>query len=223
MNYQDIIGNCHETTVAQLASRCPQTLEVFRRYVPKIDAHRQTTVETVASIADIKPERLCQELFDTVMEQTPIEDLDTDVLLEIISRGYDVRHLAKLPEIHRLARKIEAVHRSNSDVPKGITLAIKTLEHTLTDHIERENTFVLKRMEHDQAPMPDTPIAQMNEEHSFIKQQLVNLRQMTLNYRAPESACRSWRRFYRELKALDFSLSEQIYLEREVLFPRFQF
>ncbi len=40
---------------------------------------------------------------------------------------------------------------------------------------------------------------------------------MTRNYRAPESACRSWRRFYHELKALDFRLSEQIYLERDVL------
>lgn len=223
MNYHDILGSCHETTVGQLASRCPQTLDVFRKYVPEIDAHRQTTVETVASIANIEPKQLCQQLFDTVMEQTPIEDLDTDVLLNLISRRYDASHLAKLPEIHRLARKIEAVHRSSPEVPKGITLAIKKLEHTLTDHIEREHTYVLKSMEHDQPPKPDTPIAQMNEEHSLIKQQLKRLRQMTGNYRAPDSACRSWKRFYSELKALDFRLSEQIYLEKEVLFPRFQF
>ena len=70
---------------------------------------------------------------------------------------------------------------------------------------------------------PETPIAQMNEEHSIIKKQLKKLRDMTRNYRAPESACRSCRRFYHELKALDFRLSEQIYLERDVLFPRFQF
>lgn len=223
MNYHDILGSCHGTTVGQLASRCPQTLDVFRKYVPEIDAHRQTTVETVASIANIEPKQLCQQLFDTVMEQTPIEDLDTDVLLNLISRRYDASHLAKLPEIHRLARKIEAVHRSSPEVPKGITLAIKKLEHTLTDHIEREHTYVLKSMEHDQPPKPDTPIAQMNEEHSLIKQQLKRLRQMTGNYRAPDSACRSWKRFYSELKALDFRLSEQIYLEKEVLFPRFQF
>jgi regulator of cell morphogenesis and NO signaling len=156
-------------------------------------------------------------------QQTPIEELDTDALLEIILRGYDAGHMAKLPELHRLARKIEAVHRANPKVPKGITLAIKNLQHTLTDHIEREDAYVLKRMEHDQPPNPDTPIAQMNEEHSVLKKQLGKLRQMTGNYRAPESACRSWLRFYRELKALDHRLSEQIYLERDVLFPRFQF
>lgn len=223
MNYQDILGSCHETTVGQLAGRCPQTLDIFRKYVPEIDARRDTTVEIVASIAGVEPKQLCQELFDTVMQQTPIEELDTDMLLDLISRGYDARHMAKLPEIHRLARKIEAVHRANPDVPKGITLAIKNLEHSLTDHIEREKVYVMKLMEHDQPPRPDTPIAQMTEEHSLIKQQLEKLRQMTRNYQAPDSACRSWKRFYRELKALDFSLSEQIYLEREVLFPRFQF
>jgi regulator of cell morphogenesis and NO signaling len=63
----------------------------------------------------------------------------------------------------------------------------------------------------------------MNEEHSLFKAQLKKLRHMTRNYRTPESACRSWQRFYQELKSLDFRLTEQIYLEREVLFPRFQF
>lgn len=223
MNYQDILGRCSETTVAQLASRCPQTLDVFRRYVPQIDNQREATIDMVASIADVEPEQLCQELFDTVMEQTSIEELDTDVLLELILRGYDAAHLAKLPELHRLARKIEAVHRVSPEVPKGITLAIKNLEYTLRDHIERENAYVLNRMIHDQPPRPETPIAQMNEEHSVIKKQLKKLREMTRNYRAPESACRSWRRFYQELRNLDFRLSEQIYLERDVLFPRFQF
>lgn len=223
MNYQDILGSCHKTTVDQLTRRCSQTMDVLRKYLPEIDAHRQATIHEVASIADIEPERLCQELFDVFMEQTPIDDLDTDALLEMITGNYDAGHLAKLPQLHRLARKIETVHRANPELPKGITLAIKALEQSLTDHIERENAYVLKRMEHDQPPNPHTPIAQMNEEHSVIKRQLKKLRGMTRNYQTPKSACRSWQRFYGELKSLDFRISEQIYLERDVLFPRFQF
>jgi len=222
MNYQDIIGCYHETTVAQLIDQCPQTVDILSKYVPDLDANRQATVEAVASIADINPDQLCQELFDTVMEQTPIEALDTDVLLELIIRGYDVGHVEQLSKLHRLARKIEAVHRTHRDVPKGITLAIKKLERSLTAHLEQENAHVLTRMKHEQPRDLEIPIAQMNEEHSLIKLQLRKLRQMTQSYSAPESACRSWQRFYRELKALDFRLSERIYLERDVLFPRFQ-
>lgn len=131
--------------------------------------------------------------------------------------------ISEMPKLHRLARKIEAIHRAHPEVPKGITLAVKELEHSLNDHIEKESAYVLKRMEHDQPPRPDTPIAQMNEEHSMIKRQLRKLREMTRHYRVPQSACRSWRRLYRQLRDLDFRLSEQIYLERDILFPRFQF
>lgn len=118
MNYRDILGSCDETTVGQLVSRCPQTLDVFRKYVPDIDDRSQTTVEIIAATADRDREPLCQELSDTVMEQTPIEALDTDMLLELILRGYDAGHLEQLPKLHRLARKIEAVHRANPDVPE---------------------------------------------------------------------------------------------------------
>src|SRR5690554_4263312 len=119
MNYQDILGRCSETTVSQLASKCPETLDVFRRYVPHIENHGLATVDMVAAISNVEPGQLCQELFDTVMEQTSIEELDTDILREPILRGYDPAHLAKLPETHRLARNIETVHTANPDVPKG--------------------------------------------------------------------------------------------------------
>jgi regulator of cell morphogenesis and NO signaling len=223
MKHQDILGSCQQTTVSQLAQRYPETVPVFRQYLPELDNVQALTVRAAAAQADIEPKRLCQALFDKVMEQTPIDDLDTDVLLELILRGYDTGHLARLSVLHRLARKIEAVHRTNPDVPKGITLAIKKLEQTFADHIERESCHVLKRMEHDQPPMPDTPIAQMKEEHSVIRRQLRKLRSMTLNYQAPQTACSSWKRFYQELRDLDFSMREQIFLEQDVLFLRFQF
>ncbi|MCL1477466.1 MULTISPECIES: hypothetical protein [unclassified Marinobacter] len=169
MNYQDIIGCYHETTVAQLIDQCPQTVDISSKYVPDLGANRQATVEAVATIADINPDQLCQELFDTVMEQTPIEALDTDVLLELIIRGYDVGHVEQLSKLHRLARKIEAVHRTHRDVPKGVTLAIKKLERSLTAHLEQENAHVLTRMKHEQPRDLEIPIAEMNEEHSLIK------------------------------------------------------
>jgi regulator of cell morphogenesis and NO signaling len=210
MRYQSIIGNCDKTTVSQLVGRCPATLTVFRNYLPTINEDSDRTIKNVAEACSAEPQYLCRDLFDVYMDHNPLEDLDAE-------------HLAQLPRLHRLARKIEAIHRENPDVPKGITLAVKELEHSLTDHRHRENVFVLNHIKHDQPPRPETPIAQMNEEHSIIKQQLGKLRLLTRNYQAPDSACRSWRRLYQELKNLDFGLSEQIYLERDILFPRFQF
>lgn len=223
MRYQSILGNCDKTTVSQLVKRCPATLTVFQNYLPTINEVSDRTICNVAEVCNAESQHLCRDLFDVYMDHNSLEDLDTDTLLELITERYDAEHLAKLPQLHRLARKVETVHRANPDVPKGLTLAVKELEHLLVEHIQREGVFVLSRMQHDQPPRPETPIAQMNEEHAILKEQLGKLKLLTDNYQAPSSACRSWRRLYQQLKTLEFELSEQIFLERDILFPRFQF
>ncbi|NWO08809.1 MAG: hemerythrin domain-containing protein [Alteromonadaceae bacterium] len=223
MRYQSILGNCDETTVGGMISQCPETSEVFQSYNLDVSEDRSKTVQQAAAQAGIAGRTLCRQLFDVCMDHKPLEDLETDTLLELLHTEYDAVHQEQLPALRRLARKIETVHRASPDLPQGITRAVKQLDQTLTDHIKREETYVLARMEQDQPPMPETPIAQMNDEHEALQKQLRGIRELTHNYQAPEAACRSWRRLYDELKSLDFSLSEQIYLEREILFPRFQF
>ncbi|GGE58230.1 iron-sulfur cluster repair protein YtfE [Streptosporangium jomthongense] len=223
MRYQSILGNCNETTVGGMIKQCPETFTVFQTYSLNMNTDRDKTVQEAAAQAGVPGKTLCRQLFDVCMEHKPLEEMETDTLLELLHTEYDAANLEQLPALHRLARKIEAVHRASPDVPQGITRAVKQLEQTLTDHVKREEAYVLSRMEHDKPPMPDTPIGQMNEEHDAIKSQLRGLRELTNHYKAPETACRSWRRLYNELKSLDFSLSEQIYLERNILFPRFQF
>jgi regulator of cell morphogenesis and NO signaling len=223
MRYQSILGSCNETTVGELIDRCPETSAVFAEYGLSPSQHSTITIREAAEKTSVEPKVLCQRLFDVYMTHKPLEELDTESLLALIAEEYEASHLEQLPKLHRLARKIEAVHRANPDVPQGITRAVKHLEQVLAEHIQREETYVMARFEHEPAPRPDTPISQMNQEHDDIKKQLRALRGMTRSYQAPQAACRSWRKLYDELKNLDFSLSEQIYLERDILFPRFQF
>jgi regulator of cell morphogenesis and NO signaling len=223
MRYQSILGSCSETTVGKLISQCPETSAVFAEYGLNPAQHSTSTIREIAEKTSVEPKVLCQHLFDVYMAHKPLEELDTDSLLKLIAEEYEASHLDQLPKLHRLARKIEAVHRANPDVPQGITRAVKCLEQVLADHIQREETYVLARFDNEPAPRPETPISQMNQEHDDIKKQLRALRNMTQSYKAPKAACRSWRKLYDELKNLDFSLSEQIYLERDILFPRFQF
>lgn len=223
MRYQSILGSCNETTVGKLISQCPETSAVFEGYGLNPVQQSTSTIREAAEKISVEPKVLCQHLFDVHMAHQPLEELSTDSLLTLIAEEYEASHLEQLPKLHRLARKIEAVHRANPEVPQGITRAVKNLEQVLADHIQREETYVLARFENEPAPRPETPISQMNQEHDDIKKQLRALRSMTQSYKAPKAACRSWRKLYDELKNLDFSLSEQIYLERDILFPRFQF
>lgn len=137
----------------------------------------------------------------------PLEELDTDSLRKLITDEYEAVHLDQLPKLHRLARKIETVHRTSPDLPRGVTLVVKHLGQLVVDHSQ-----------HDGAQA----ISPIKQDHDEIRAQLRELRELTDSYQAPDTACRSWRRFYTELKSLDFSLSEQIDLEQNILLPRFQ-
>jgi regulator of cell morphogenesis and NO signaling len=223
MKYQTILGPCDETTVDKLIARFPETKNVFKKYGVDLTVCGGYTIKQVAESHKLAHAELCQSLFDNCIQFHPLEDYDADTLLAILQEHYQSPHLQELPELHRLARKIEVVHRQDPMLPKGITLAVKHLESLLVHHIESERKYVLKEMEHDQPPKPHTPIAQMNYEHDEIKQELKNIRAITNQYNTPKKACKSWKRLYSSLKNIDFSLSEQICIERDILFPRYQF
>jgi|SRR5690554_471222 len=205
MRYQSILGNCNETTIGGMINQCPQTSAVFQNHSLDISNDHNKTVQEAAAKAGIPGKTLCRELFDVCMEHKPLEQMETDTLLELLDTEYYTVHLEQLPALHRLARKIEAVHRATPGVPIGITRAVKQVEQILINHIEHQKD-------------PKRSCLQ----HELLKLQLRGLRELTGQYKAPEAACRSWRRLYDELKSLDFSLSEQIYLERDILSPRFQ-
>lgn len=223
MKYQTILGNSDETRVHQLMDRCPQTESVFSACCADLDAARDRTITTFARENDLELELLCRDLFDVYIQNNPLENLPTNQLIDMIDHHYEEWHHEELPRLHRLARKIEAVHRASPEVPEGLTLAVKKLEQLMEEHVSRERHYVFEKIRDDQPPGADTPIFQMNEEHSGIKEQLQRIRTLTRHYRIPDAACRSWKRLYEGLKSLDASLSEQIFLEREILFPRFQF
>ena len=207
MRYQSILGNCNETTVSGLVSQCPETSTVFELIGVNPTQHSDDTIVEAAQRGGVEPAKLCQQLFDVYMEHKPLETLETDVLLKIVAEQYQAVHLDQLPKLHRLARKIEAVHRDAVEVPRGVTRVVKQLQQAVVDHSHTDDTQGV------------TPV---NPDHEEIRAQLRELRALTDRYHAPDAACRSWRKLYSDLQSLDFSLSEQIYLEQNILLPRFR-
>ncbi|WP_166261913.1 hemerythrin domain-containing protein [Marinobacter salicampi] len=163
------------------------------------------------------------ETTSTSIDDHAMAKLDTDSLLGLITDEYHAKHTEQLEELHRLARKVEVVHREHADAPHGLTRLIKRFEQEYLEHLEREREHVFAKMAGDQPPQPSTPISQMITEHEVLNGILDEIRALTDGYRAPEGACRSWQRLFNGLQDLDLSLTTQVHLEQDVLYPRFQF
>lgn len=60
---------------------------------------------------------------------------------------------------------------------------------------------------------------QLSEEHSAVENDLLQLRQITSNFIAPENSCTNHKRIYKLLKALYHDTKQHIYLENNLVFP----
>jgi regulator of cell morphogenesis and NO signaling len=66
----------------------------------------------------------------------------------------------------------------------------------------------------------ENPIRQMEHEHEAAGQALVEIREVTGDFRLPEDACPTFRALYEELVRMEGDLHQHIHLENNILFPR---
>lgn len=147
-------------------------------------------------------------------------DTPTDQLIEHILSNYHQRHREQLPELIRLARRVEQVHGSHPECPNGLADHLSEVHQALESHMLKEEQILfpmLRRGEHDQAR---GPISVMRFEHEQHDEGLDKLRALTNDIQPPTHACTTWRTLYQGLETFAQELTGHIQLENEVLFTR---
>ena len=130
-------------------------------------------------------------------------------------------HREQLPELVRMARRVEAVHRDHPAVPVGLADLLEDMEAELLDHMEKEEQMLFPAME-QAVPGVDGPIGAMRDEHTGHGALLERLAALTHDHTPPPGACNTWRALYAGTAQLTDDLISHIHLENNVLFPRFE-
>ena len=151
---------------------------------------------------------------------TPVLREPTALIEHIIRRFHDV-HREQLPELVRMARRVEAVHRDNPHVPAGLADLIEQMEGELVEHMATEEGTLFPAMR-VRNPKAAQPIGALREEHTAHGAMLERLVALTGNHVAPEEACNTWRALYAGTRQFADDLIEHIHLENNVLFPQFE-
>ena len=131
-------------------------------------------------------------------------------------------HREQRPELIRMARRVEAVHRENPEVPTGLAAHLEGMEAELLNHMDKEESVLFPAL---RAPIPHDmrmPIQMMRSEHVDHGEQLARLMQLTDNATPPPGACNTWRALYAGVAQLSDDLIEHIHLENNLLFPQFE-
>lgn len=147
---------------------------------------------------------------------------DTDGLIAHIVRRYHERLRRRLPEVIRLAIRVEAVHRGDAAVPVGLAHVLGHLQHELAPHMQREQEVLFPVMRIDGGRPAEALIACSRREHERHGALVRELEALTGGLRAPSHACRSWQALCTGTAELVHGVIEHVHLENNVLFPRFE-
>jgi len=139
----------------------------------------------------------------------------------IVERYHDV-HRRELPELIKLARRVEAVHRDHSLAPIGLADALEAVLANLLDHMMKEERILFPAIRDGFAGSLFGPITVMRHEHDQHRAEVRAVEAMAHGFEPPEDDCNSWRALCSGLDKFAADLSQHIHLENNVLFPRFE-
>src|SRR5690606_13824954 len=139
-------------------------------------------------------------------------------LIDHILVRYHDRHREQLPELIRLASKVEQVHGDGADCPVGLADLLRGMQQELESHMRKEEQVLFPLLARGHAAMAAGPITVMRMEHDDHGQALQALAALTHDITLPRAACNTWRALYLGLAAFRADLMEHIHLENNILF-----
>lgn len=211
-------------TLGRLAVDVPGATALFREHRLDFCCNGDRSLESACADKGLDLVRMEAELQALMARLARGKDADSPsaprLIDHILQRFHEV-HREQVPELSRLARRVEAVHKEHPQCPLGLADQLDAMNEELLAHMAKEEQvlFPMMRALHPAVP---TAIRMMRLEHHDHGDHLERLRQLTQEFQAPDGACRTWLALYAGLEQFADDLVEHIHLENNLLFPMFE-
>lgn len=208
-------------TVGEIAASMPGATAVFRRFGMDFCCKGNVALDESARQRGVDPAEVERALsaLDGTTDRTAAPGETAALIDHIVARYHDT-HRRELPELVRLAHKVEKVHAGHACAPRGLAALLERMLAELQQHMAKEEMILFPTMKLGGPPL-DAPISVMRHEHDGHGEHLRELEALTNGITLPTGACRTWQALYAGLAKLQDDLMEHIHLENNVLFPRF--
>lgn len=158
----------------------------------------------------------------TPREEAQLLSQSPQDLIPFILDRYHATHRRELPELQRLARKVETVHADKAECPRGLSQLLARMEAELGAHMQKEEEVLFPLLLASGGGCAPFAIRRMRAEHDDHELLLAELKRLTGGFTPPPDACGSWRRLAIGCAKLSADLEAHIALENEILFPQFE-
>ncbi len=211
-----------EQTLGSLACLIPGATRVFRQYKLDFCCGGNTALRDAAELRNLDAQAIAAELASLGSDPSSEPDWRNEPAAELIDHileRYHERHREQLPELIRLASRVEQVHGNKADCPLGLAEHLWSMQQELESHMLKEEQILFPMLQRNiQLPQTQGPIAVMRFEHDQHGAALERLAELTDDITPPANACNTWRALYRGLEELRSDLMHHIHLENNILF-----
>lgn len=215
-----------EQSLGQLARRIPGATGLFDAHQLDFCCAGNRSLRTATESLGIDPQPLVDALKN--LEQRAVAEPEQDwsdasdtQLVEHLLVRYHAVHREQLPELIRLARRVEHVHGDREDCPHGLADHLEAMAQELDSHMRKEEMVLFPMITRGQGGMASMPISAMRSEHDDHGTELRRLAELTHNITTPRDACTTWRALYTGLRSFRDDLIAHIHTENNILFERF--
>ena len=211
-----------DRTLADIATSLPGSTALFRKEKFDFCCGGKISLRDAAAAKNRDLAELSAQLHALAAEVAPCEaPAETGALIDRIVERYHAAHRRDLPELIRLARRVEAVHREVPAAPHGLADVLQLLAEELESHMQKEEQILFPMMQQGGHPMIRGPISVMLAEHDEAGEHLRTIERLTSDFTPPAEACTTWRALYTGCQKFADDLMEHIHTENNILFPRF--
>ena len=209
-------------SIGQIAVELPGSTAVFRRLKLDFCCGGQVSLETAVAEKGLNLQDVLDELAPLHRSGAPTTITEPAALIDHIIERYHEVHRAQLPELVRMARRVEAVHRDNPIVPAGLADLLEAVESELLMHMQKEENILFPMIKSGSVAAVAGPIHVMRAEHTEAGAELEKIAELTHDATPPAEACNTWRALYSGIAQFSDDLMHHIHLENNVLFPQFE-
>ncbi len=211
-----------QQTLGSIAVELPGATAIFRKLKLDFCCHGNISLRQAAEDKNLDLAEILEQLAKLKRPEVPTEEISPNALIDhILTRYHDV-HRAQLPELIRMALRVETVHKNTPHVPTGLADLLQVMQQELLDHMMKEEQILFPMLKSGGNPFVTQPISMMRAEHIHHGGMLDRLNALTNDATPPAGACNTWRALYSGIAQLNEDLIKHIHLENNVLFPAFE-
>ncbi|MCT6701193.1 iron-sulfur cluster repair protein YtfE [Rheinheimera sp. 4Y26] len=206
--------------LGQLATQIPGATAVFHKYKLDFCCGGKESLAAAAAKRQLNATQINTELAALALKPTSMQrnwrEAKTEELAYFILERFHAKHRLQLPELIRLARRVEHVHADHPECPTGLATHLEHMYQELESHMHKEEQILFPML--CNGFFPAGPISVMQEEHLQHGDALETMLSLAKDLNLPAGACNTWSALYLGLTELKEDLMEHILLENEILF-----